>query len=75
MTPPESPREREGPGREAVGENMMAATNTDISHPEQKQREQGRLEPDRGTELYKCRRTVSVSFIRDNQTGPLQVRG
>ena len=57
MTPPESPREREGPGREA-GENMMAATNTDINHPEQKQREQGRLEPDRGTELYKCRRTV-----------------
>ena len=41
MTPPESPREREGAGNHQGQDNGLMAT--DINHAEQKQREQGRL--------------------------------
>ena len=43
MTPPESPREREGAGSQQGQEGLMA---TDITQAE-KQRDQGRLERER----------------------------
>ena len=44
MTPPESPREREGAGSHHGQDNNLMATTDINSHAEQKQRDQGRLE-------------------------------
>ena len=50
MTPPESPREREGAGSHHGQENNLMATTDIINHTEQKQRDQGRLERERERE-------------------------
>ena len=49
MTPPESPREREGAGSQQGQDNNLMAS--DMNHADQKQRDPGRPEQDRDRAL------------------------